>query len=126
MVTDIDEVLTAIGLERSDIAEVVYDPTQKNNLHFIYLSENNLWLELVEPMSEDATTANFAKKHGIALHHLAIGSDDLEAAEAKYASRAGNFILGRYTINVNSFGGPIRTLFVAVRGLILEFVKVIK
>lgn len=126
VVSDVDEALTALGLDRSNISEVVFDPNQKNNLHFIHLPENNLWLELVEPMSEDASTAKYAKKNGLGLHHLAIGTDQLEEIETEYLSRAGSFVLGRYVISVNSFGGQIRTLFIAVKGLILEFVKVVK
>ena len=126
VVTDVDEVLVALGLSRSDITETVFDHNQKNKLHFIHLPENNLWLELVEPVTEDASTAKFAKKFSIGLHHLAMGTEDIESVEAAYAARPGNFVLGRYQISVDSFGGKIRTLFVAVKGLILEFVKVEK
>ncbi len=126
VVTDVDEALTALGLSSSDITETVFDPNQKNRLHFIHLPENNLWLELVEPVTEDASTAKFAKKFSIGLHHLAMGTEDIEAVEAAYSARAGNFVLGKYQISVDSFGGKIRTLFVAVKGLILEFVKVDK
>lgn len=124
--SDVDEALLALGLQRTDITETVFDPNQKNNLHFIRLPENDLWLELVEPVSEDASTARFAKKNGIGLHHLALSSDNLTATESAYSARPGNFVLGRYAIDVASFGGSIKTLFVAVKGLILEFVKVEK
>lgn len=126
VVTDVDEALAALGLNRVDITETVFDPNQKNNLHFIHLPENNLWLEFVEPVAEDASTAKFAKKFSIGLHHLAMGTEDIEAVEAAYSARPGNFVLGRYQISVDSFGGKIRTLFIAVKGLILEFVKVEK
>lgn len=123
---DVPGTLSALGLTPSDISETVYDPVQKNNLHFIELPANNLWLELVEPMADDASTANFAKKNGIGLHHLAIGHDDLDQAAADYRKIPYAFELGRYKIAVQAFGGNIRTLFVAVRGLILEFVQVEK
>jgi len=126
VVSDVNEALDALGLSRASITETVFDPNQKNNLHFIHLPENNLWLELVEPVSEDASTAKFAKKYSIGLHHLAMGTEDIGVVEASYSGRPGNFILGRYQISVDSFGGKIRTLFVAVKGLILEFVKVEK
>lgn len=122
--SDVDETLLALGLDRASIAETVFDSNQKNNLHFIHLPENDMWLELVEPVSDDASTARFAKKHGMGLHHLAMGSNNLENTESVYAARPGNFVLGRYAIDVPSFGGNIKTLFVAVKGLILEFVKV--
>lgn len=126
VVSDLDEALTALGLDLSAITETIYDSNQKNNLHFIRLPENDLWLELVEPMAQDASTAKFASKYGLGLHHLSMSSNDLEAVEAQYLSRPGGFVLGRYQISVNSFGGQIRTLFIAVKGLILEFVKVVK
>jgi len=124
--SDMDEALTALDLDRNNVSEVVFDPIQKNNLYFIHLPENDLWLELIEPMSDDASTVRFAQKNGLGLHHLEIGTDELEAVEAEYQTRPGAFVLGRYTITVNSFGGQIRTLFIAVKGLILEFVKVVK
>lgn len=126
VVSNVDEALNALGLDRSDVSEVLFDPNQKNNLYFMHLAENNLWLELVEPMSKDASTAKFAKTNGLGLHHLAIGTDQIEGVASEYLARPGSFVLGRYEISVNSFGGQICTLFIAVKGLILEFVKVVK
>ena len=123
---DVTETLQALGLDETAIRETVYDPIQKNKLHFIYLKENDLWLELVEPTDETASTHKFAKKFGMGLHHLGMGSDNLELSEKKYENQKGAFSLGRYQIEVNSFGGKIRTLFIAIKGLILEFVKVEK
>ena len=84
VVTDVAETLQALGLEETAIRETVYDPFQKNKLHFIYLKENDLWLELVEPTNETASTHKFAKKFGMGLHHLGMGSDNLELSEKKY------------------------------------------
>ena len=124
VVTDVSETLQALGLDETAIRETVYDPIQKNKLHFIYLKENDLWIELVEPTNETASTHKFAKKFGMGLHHLGMGSDNLELSEKKYENQKGAFSLGRYQIEVNSFGGKIRTLFIAIKGLILEFVQV--
>ena len=124
VVTEVTETLQALGLDETAIRETVYDPIQKNKLHFIYLKENDLWLELVEPTDETASTHKFAKKFGMGLHHLGMGSDNLELSEKKYENQKGAFTLGRYKIEVKSFGGKIRTLFIAIKGLILEFVQV--
>lgn len=124
VVTDVDEALSALGLARSAIREKVFDPVQKNNLYFIYLEHNRLWLELVEPTEPGASTYTFAKKNGLGLHHLGMETRDLRASEQEYGKRPACFTLGRYRIEVKSFGGRIRTLFVAFKGLILEFVKV--
>ena len=126
VVTDVAETLQALGLEETAIRETVYDPIQKNKLHFIYLKENDLWLELIEPTDKTASTHKFAKKFGMGLHHLGMGSDNLELSEKKYENQKGAFSLGRYQIEVNSFGGKIRTLFIAIKGLFLEFVQVEK
>ena len=126
VVTDVAETLQALGLDETAIRETVYDPIQQNKLHFIYLKENDLWLELVEPTNETASTHKFAKKFGMGLHHLGMSSDNLELSEKKYENQKGAFSLGRYQIEVNSFGGKIRTLFIAIKGLIIEFVKVEK
>lgn len=123
VISDLDQALSALGLDRSAIRESVFDPVQKNTLHFIHLPDNNLWLELVEPKSEDASTATFARKFTIGLHHLAMSATNLNAAETHYTSQSGAFTLGRYHISIDSFGGAISTLFIAVHGLILEFVK---
>jgi hypothetical protein len=81
---------------------------------------------LVEPNDETASTHKFAKKFGMGLHHLGMGSDNLDLSEKKFKNQKGAFSLGRYKIEVNSFGGKIRTLFIAIKGLIIEFVKVEK
>lgn len=122
VVSNLEDNLNALGLSVKDIKETVYDPLQKNNLHFIHLEKNNLWLELVEPTVPTASTAKFAKKHGLGLHHLGFATTEYEAVEGLYKKCPGAFILGRYAINVKSFGGSIRTLFIAVHGLIIEYV----
>lgn len=119
----LDETLRAFGLSKQDIVETVYDPIQKNNLHFIPLPGNDLYLELVEPVSPGASTYNFAKMNGHGLHHLGFETADFAERERYYATRPGAFKLGQYEIEVKSFGGKIRTLFFAVKGLILEYVR---
>lgn len=120
---DVPGTLRALGLEPDAIVETVYDPVQENNLHFIALPENDLWLELVEPTSETASTAKFAKRYAVGLHHIGMASGNLEATEQTYVAMPFTYTLGRYGIEVRSFGGRISTLFMAFKGLIVEFVK---
>ena len=84
VVTDVAETLQALGLDETAIRETVYDPFQKNKLHFIYLKENDLWLELVEPTDETASTHKFTKKFVIGLHHLCMQINNLKLSEKKY------------------------------------------
>lgn len=120
--SDLADALSSLGLSSQDVRETVYDPVQKNKLHFVYLPANDLWLEFVEPTSEEASTWTFARKFGTGLHHMGFWTEDIETSEQQHSDRQGTFILGRYQIDVRSFGGAIRTLFVSAKGLIVEYV----
>jgi hypothetical protein len=124
--TDVASTLSALGLSAELITEVVEDDNQKNRLHFIYLEANDMWLELVEPMEQKSSVFKFAKKKRVGLHHLAFSGADLPELRRDLGEIPGMFPLGTYQINVKSFGGQIRTLFVAFHGLILEYVEVVR
>ena len=118
------ETLQTLGLEEKDINEKVFDQNQNNMLYFIHLKKNNLWLELVEPVDQTSSIYTFANKFGMGLHHLAMQSKSLHFTEQEFQKQKGAFTIGRYKIKVDSFGGNIKTLFIAIKGLILEFVRV--
>lgn len=120
---DVPGTLEAFGLCEADIVEVVEDHNQMNRLYFIPLEENRLCLELVEPMDETSSVYRFAKKNTVGLHHIAFDGEDLPQMKAAFAQRPGYFPLGEYSIAVKTFGGKIRTLFVAFKGLIVEYVE---
>ena len=114
--------LNSLNIKKSDIQEVFIDHEQKNTLYFVYIEENNLWLEIIVPTNENSTTYNFAKKFGLGLHHLGFTTNNLEETEKNYVSRPMVFKIGNYKNKVECFGGEISTVFVAIKGLILEFV----
>lgn len=124
--TDVAGTLQALGLPEDAVTEVVEDHNQMNRLHFVYLEANDMWLELVEPMAEKSSVFRFARKNRVGLHHIAFSSEDLSALKGVLAERPGMFPLGAYQIDVASFGGQIRTLFVAFHGLIIEYVENLK
>lgn len=124
--TDLAATLDALGLSRDDIVEVVEDENQKNRLHFIHVEENDLWLELVEPMDAGSSIITFARRNRVGLHHLAFSGHDLPVMKKTLAAKPRLFPLGSYQIDVKSFGGNIRTLFVAFHGLLLEYVENIR
>lgn len=124
--TDVPATLDALGLPHDSVVEVVEDPNQQNRLHFIALPENDMWLELVEPMSNRSSVWNYARKHKVGLHHLAFAGNDLPSLRASMQARPGMFPLGSYVIDVRSFGGSLRTLFVGFKGLIIEYVEALK
>ncbi len=114
--------LNSLNIKKSDIQEVFIDHEQKNTIYFVYIKENNLWLEIIVPTKENSTTYNFAKKFGLGLHHLGFTTNNLEETEKNYVSRPMVFKIGNYKNKVECFGGEISTVFVAIKGLILEFV----
>ena len=114
--------LNSLNIKKSDIQEVFIDHEQKNTIYFVYIKENNLWLEIIVPTNENSTTYNFAKKFGLGLHHLGFTTNNLEETEKNYVSRPMVFKIGNYKNKVECFGGEISTVFVAIKGLILEFV----
>ena len=120
---DVDSLLKVYKLKRDDITETIIDNEQKNNLHFIFLKENNLWIEIIEPVDKSSTIQNFVNKNQSALHHIGISTNNIEHENSFYSKLPSNFIVGKYRLNVNSFGGKIKTLFVAFKGMITEFVQ---
>ena len=120
---DLDSLLKVYKLKRDDITETIFDNEQKNNLHFIFLEENNLWIEIIEPVDKTSTISNFVNKNQSALHHIGISTDNIEHENSFYSKLPSNFIIGKYQLAVNSFGGKIKTLFVAFKGMITEFVQ---
>ena len=120
---DVDSLLKVYKLKRDDITETIFDNEQKNNLHFIFLKENNLWIEIIEPVDKTSTISNFVNKNQSALHHIGISTNNIERENSYYSKLPSNFIIGKYQLAVNSFGGKIKTLFVAFKGMITEFVQ---
>ena len=119
---DLELTLNSLNIKKSDIQEVFTDHEQKNTIYFVYINENKLWLEIIVPINENSTTYNFAKKLGLGLHHLGFTTNNLEETEKNYISRPMVFKIGNYKNKVECFGGEISTVFVAIKGLILEFV----
>ena len=119
---DLELTLNSLNIKKSDIQEVFTDHEQKNTIYFVYINENKLWLEIIVPINENSTTYNFAKKFGLGLHHLGFTTNNLEETEKNYISRPMVFKIGNYKNKVECFGGEISTIFMAIKGLILEFV----
>ena len=123
VIKNMPDALLALDKSLDDVLEKVADHEQNNNLYFLHLPENNLWIELVEPMNEQSTVTTFLKKNGMALHHIGLQITDLAQIEESYRNRKGTFLLGAYNIFVRSFGGNLKTRFVFVNGLLLEYVQ---
>ncbi len=66
------------NLINSEIIKEVYDETQKANL--VLLKMDNIYIELIEPKSEDSFTYKFLQKGG-GYHHLCYEASKQEAED---------------------------------------------
>ncbi len=99
VIRNLPEALSVLEIEDLELSESIVDNEQNNNLHFVYLPENNLWVELVEPLNNQSTVSAFLKRHGMALHHIGIEVNDLSQIENHYKDKKGIFMLGGYRIS---------------------------
>ena len=92
-VSDLDAALKTLkdcfGIEATSVEEV---PSQKVKVGFVPLGDTRL--ELVQPTSEESTTAKFIATRGEGLHHIAFGTDDA-AADLKKVETAGGRLIDK-------------------------------
>ncbi|WP_435360821.1 methylmalonyl-CoA epimerase [Haloarchaeobius sp. DFWS5] len=51
-----------------------------DGMRVVFLDCGNGYFELLEPLSEEGTIARYLAKNGNGLHHLAVATDDIDAA----------------------------------------------
>jgi len=87
----IDEALKfwedALGLENVH-TEIVED--QKVRVAMLPIGDSRV--ELLEPTSEDSPISKFLEKRGGGIHHIAVETDDIEAALAKLKAQGARLI----------------------------------
>ena len=73
----IKELFGTIGLDTG--TEAVVNPLQKVSASFVNVGErDDIYIELLEPVSDDSPISNFLQKRGGGLHHLCFEVDDIE------------------------------------------------
>lgn len=61
--------------------ENVHEETDESRgMRFVFLDLGNGYLELIEPLSEGGSIANYLESDGPGIHHLAFATDDAAAA----------------------------------------------
>jgi methylmalonyl-CoA/ethylmalonyl-CoA epimerase len=70
-----------LGLEYLGDEEV---PSQHVRVAFFQIGES--MIELLEPTSDESPIARFLEKNGEGIHHLAAGTDDIDAARERAAA----------------------------------------
>jgi methylmalonyl-CoA/ethylmalonyl-CoA epimerase len=57
-------------------ADIVHEE-EFHGMHVCFLSVGEGYLELLEPLSDEGTIAEFLDRNGPGLHHLAVATDDI-------------------------------------------------
>ena len=70
--------IETLGLKLLAIEEVV-----SQNVRVAFIDAGNIKLELLEPLSEEGPVANFLKKRGEGVHHIAFGVTDIRTRMAE-------------------------------------------
>jgi methylmalonyl-CoA/ethylmalonyl-CoA epimerase len=75
----VKELFEAVGLDAGTGA--VVNPLQKVSASFVNVGEkDDIYIEILEPASDDSPITNFLRKSGGGLHHLCFEVDDIEKA----------------------------------------------
>lgn len=85
VVENIDKIkglFEAIGLDSG--TEAIVNPLQKVSASFVNVGEkDDIYVELLEPASDDSPISNFLRTKGGGLHHLCFEVGDIEKAAQK-------------------------------------------
>jgi methylmalonyl-CoA/ethylmalonyl-CoA epimerase len=73
---------------RLGLREVHTEELERPPVRLTYLDAGNCFIQLVEPLSEDAEVAAWLDEHGEGVHHVCFGVDDLERAVAEIGGEA--------------------------------------
>ena len=119
----LDEALNCLPLEKYGLVEEVYDKKQNNILYFLKSEDSSVLVEIVVPVDDKSSVKQFSLKQKIGLHHLAFKSESITNSLEYHQKKKGNFQLKQYEINVNVFGGKIKTGFVFANGILIEYVE---
>jgi len=65
---------------------------QSQKVKMALIPVGDVYLELLEPTSEDSSVAKFIRDRGEGLHHIAFAVDDIEASMKEYKKRGFRFI----------------------------------
>jgi len=72
--------IAALFTDLLDAPNVHEETDAERGLRFIFLDLGNGYLELLEPLDDESTIADYLDENGPGIHHLAFATDDAAAA----------------------------------------------
>jgi methylmalonyl-CoA epimerase len=82
----VKELFKTVGLDTG--TEAVINPLQKVSASFVNVGEkDDIYIELLEPASDDSPISNFLQKKGGGLHHLCFEVDDVGKATQELTAK---------------------------------------
>ena len=118
---NLETILDTFNLKESQITETIDDKIQNN---LICIIKDKTWLELIIPKNQKSTVYNFSIKNNVGIHHIGWECRDIIKEEQKIDSDFGCIKLGKYSLNIKSFGGKISTLFFVKNNMLTELIKI--
>lgn len=119
----------AIGLDTG--TEAVVNPLQKVSGSFVRVGDNDdIYIELLEPISDDSPISNFLRKKGGGLHHLCFEVDSIERATAELSAQGFRMVVSpencsAYDENLGrECNEPTKiAFFLVAKGFLIELIE---
>jgi methylmalonyl-CoA epimerase len=103
--------------ERLMKLEVKRTTVQSQKLNLALITVGDMYLELLEPSSEESSVAKFIRERGEGLHHIAFEVDDIERSMLEYRRKGFNFVYDRPV--AGKFGSKVNFIIPKETGRVL-------
>lgn len=128
-INDIRELFDTIGLNTG--TDAVVNPLQKVSASFVNVGYNDdTYIEILEPVSDDSPISKFLQKRGGGLHHLCFEVDDIDKATKELNSKGFRMVVPpedckAYDENLNrKCQDPTKiAFFIVSKGVLIELIE---
>lgn len=128
-ISKVKELFETVGLDTGTNA--VVNPMQKVSASFVNVGEkDDIYIELLEPASDDSPISNFLQKKGGGLHHLCFEVDDIEKATRELNEKGFHMVVSpedctAYDENLNRKCEDSTRIafFIISKGILIELIE---
>jgi len=128
-INKIKELFGTIGLDTG--TEAVVNPLQKVSASFVNVGEkDDIYIEVLEPVSDDSPISKFLQNKGSGLHHLCFEVDDIEKVTNELNSKGFRMVVPpedckAYDENLNRKCQDTTKIafFIISKGILVELIE---